>query len=179
MIRRKAEGLGSVDKLLLYPERYIAQAGLPVPSKLPEITDRDQFPLDITKVSDEQVRHLLSYWTAQYAYANRLLGLEQGHVAILTRLLERKKLVLFNKYKPDRKSSDWSEAIKGRIAQNTLVHAMELKLARAEGVVSSLWPLVQDFKAYADTASREITARTSERDVYNRSDGTRRRKGLH
>ncbi len=160
--------------MLRHMSLSLYKAGVPFPGKLPPITDEDRFPLDITTVSNAEVRRLMSFWTAQYAYVNALLGKEKGKVMYYTRHLNRRKSILFQKLKPEKKTGDWSEAIQGRIQLDPKVKRYEVTLAKAESMVSVYEPLVWDFRAYADVASREITARISEMGLEGRSPNRKR-----
>jgi hypothetical protein len=96
-------------------------------------------------------------------------------VVILQRILANRKAILFEKTKPEKKTSDWSEAIQGRIQLDPEIKHYERILAEAEGMVAVLEPLVWTYMRYSDVASREITARMNEMERENRS-GSRKRR---
>jgi hypothetical protein len=77
--------------------------------------------------------------------------------------------MLFLKYKPEKKTSEWSEAIQGRISKHPEIRKIEALLAKADAMVALLDKLSWTYKAFADTASREITARANEIEIGGRS----------
>jgi Txe/YoeB family toxin of Txe-Axe toxin-antitoxin module len=157
------------EGLLGTPLKEVKRYGFPGIVRPEPLKDDDSFPTVISQLSDKEVRNLLSFWTSHYAYANYRLGRANARKLILTRLVERRRSILFQKLKPEKKTSDWSEAIQGRIQMDKRFKYLTEELAKAEGIVEILQPLVWDFKAYAEAASREITARYNEYELLGRS----------
>lgn len=157
-----ARRMERTDDMLASPRRTLKEMGLPVPPKLPRLEDEDAFPTDITRLSDVEVRSLMSFWTAYYGYANATLGRYKGRVAILSRVLINRKYILFQQLKPEKKTADWSEAIHGQVQLNPEVRKYERILAEAEGMVAVMEPLVWTYMRYSEVASKEITARFKE-----------------
>lgn len=170
-----ARRMRRTDELIKSPRKTLRELGLPLPHRLAELEEEDAFPTDITRLSEVQVRRLMSFWTAYYGYANATLGKYKGRVAVLERTLTSRKLILFNKLKPEKKSAEWTESIKGKIQLDPEIKRYERILAEAEGMVAVLEPLVWTYMRYSDVASREITARSNEMERDFRS-GTRKRR---
>ncbi len=164
------------DDLANSPIGTLKEFGIPRPRRLPELSADDQFPRDITRLSDKDVRTLMSFWTAYYAYANYQLGKAIGRKLVYNRLLERRRAILFEKFKPEKKTSDWSQAIEGRIMMDKEVKHLTMELAKAESLEAALNPLVWDFKAYADVASRDITARVHENEMHGRESSRKKHR---
>jgi Txe/YoeB family toxin of Txe-Axe toxin-antitoxin module len=166
--------VGRTEALLETPLKEVKRYGFPGIGKPERLTDDDRFPGNITTLSDKEVRNLLSFWTSHYAYANYRLGRANARKLVLTRLLDRRRAILFEKFKPEKKTSDWSQAIEGRINQDKRTKYLSEELAKAEGIVEILQPLVWDFKAYAEAASREMTARYNEYELLGRTASRRK-----
>lgn len=158
--------LAAVD-LSKAPRRAIAALGLPLPKK--PSTEVVEFPADITSLSHGEVRQLMSYYTAFYGYANTRLGIWEAKKAVFTRTLRMRREILFQKYKPEKKTSDWSEAIQGKISGKKEIRKLEALLAEAEAMVAVLTSIQWTYQRFADTASREITARANEIEIGGRS----------
>lgn len=155
------------------PRRTVRAMGLPLPKKI--AADVLPFPPNITELSHGQVRNLMSYYTAFYGYANSQLGMWKGKHAILSRILQSRKSILFQQYKPEKKTSDWSEAIQGRIQKNKEIKKLEALSVEAEAMVAVLDTLVWTYMKFADVASREISARANEMERDFRSGQPKRR----
>lgn len=149
------------------PKRALRHLSLPLPKKPSEEALR--FPSSIDELSHGQIRNLMFYYTAWYGYANTQLGIWRAKQTLLTRQLRNRREILFQKYKPEKKTSDWSEAIQGRISRNKVIRKLEGLVAEADAMVSVLDPLVWTYMKFSDVLSREITARGDEMELGGRS----------
>ncbi len=156
------------------PRHAVRALRMPLPKK--PASDVIPFPAAIADLSHGEVRNLMSYYAAFYGYANSELGIWRSKTAVLTRTLRVRREILFQKYKPEKKTSDWSEAIQGRISKRPDIMKMEAMLGEAEAMVAILDPLVWTYQKWADIASRDISARATELEIGGRSGQRVRRK---
>lgn len=153
--------LASLEK----PKQILVEKGLLFPGELPPLEERHAFPRDITKLTYVQLRKLLSFFTAYYGYAAVQSGIAKGQVLVLESFVTRRKAILFERFKPEKKTSDWSEAIQGRIYADPEVKKLETKLANARALSALLDSVVWTYLRYTEACSREISARASEREI--------------
>jgi hypothetical protein len=141
----------------------LATLQVPFPAELPPVRSENAFPLDVTVIGDGNLRQLASYWTAQFARVNALLGLARGEHKRLDRKVSREKQILFVMYAPDRKSTAFLDKVKGQIQKNKRISLLERKLDEIIAAEESLETLARDFKAYVEILESETTWRMSER----------------
>lgn len=145
----------------------VAKLGHPVPSK-PKSLSRFDWPLDITKVGNEDVRGLISYYTAQLAYVNYSIAKLSFLIGKVE--LEEKKTTRILRAKLYKKGMKRDE-ISGRIERDKELESLANTRLHGQGVLETLKLLKENYVAYISASSRELTARSGELGNYKRKGG--------
>jgi hypothetical protein len=140
----------------------LAHMQIPFPAKLPDITEDDAFPTDITAVGSRELRSLQSYWTAQFARVNAILGITRGELKAQERLLDREKKKLFRVLAPERKSNTYVDAIQGQVLKTKRIGTLEREVDNLVRLVEALEALTRDFNMYVTALDRESMWRMAE-----------------
>jgi hypothetical protein len=142
--------------------KRLASLEIPFPSQLPDITADDSFPIDVTRISGQHLRRQLSYWTAQFARVNALLGLAKGRKSVLERKVDREKKIRFKIVAPSQKSKTYVDAVWGDVQTSQNIAKLEKLLDMAIEIEEALNALARDFSKYSDVLQAELMYRQSE-----------------
>lgn len=140
----------------------LSRLQIPFPKQLPDITPDDAFPTDVTAVGSRDLRKLQSYWAAQYARVNALLGITRGEMKAQERATSREKDKRFHLIAPERSSKVYVDAIKGRVLKATRIGEMERNLDNLIRLTEALEALTRDFSMYVSVIEREMMYRMAE-----------------
>lgn len=140
----------------------LARLSIPFPAKMPDITEDDAFPTDITRVQPRELRALQSYWAAQFARVNALLGITRGEKKAQERRLDRAKKRLFRIFAPERSSKIYVDAIHGKVQASKRIATMERELDNLIMLEEALDALTKDFQMYVSALDRESMWRMAE-----------------
>ena len=140
----------------------LSRLSIPFPAKLPDITESDAFPTDITTVQPRELRALQSYWAAQFARVNALLGITRGEKKAQERKVDRAKKRLFRIFAPERSSKTYVDALWGKVQASKRISAMERELDNLIMLEESLDALTKDFQMYVNALDRESMWRMAE-----------------
>lgn len=126
----------------------------------PGMIDEDQqFPLDITAVSTEKVRSLMSFWTGHLGYINSLFSRHMVDAMAYKREVRDYE----RRYKARNKSkSDRVWEIEAELADDSHYERLVNTWQEAEAMVTVLKSLRDAYEGYYNAASRELTARMGE-----------------
>jgi len=140
----------------------LARLNIPFPAKMPDITQDDAFPTDITMIQPRELRALQSYWAAQFARVNALLGITRGEKKAQERKLDRAKKRLFRIFAPERSSKIYVDAIHGKVQASKRIADMERELDTLIVLEEALDALTKDFQMYVNALDRESMWRMAE-----------------
>lgn len=140
----------------------LSRLSIPFPAKMPDITKDDAFPTDITMVQPRELRALQSYWAAQFARVNALLGITRGEKKAQERKLDRAKKRLFRVFAPERSSKIYVDAIHGKVQASKRIASMERELDNLIVLEEALDALTKDFQMYVNALDRESMWRMAE-----------------
>lgn len=140
----------------------LARLSIPFPAKMPDITREDAFPTDITVIQPRELRALQSYWAAQFARVNALLGITRGEKKAQERKLDRAKKRLFRVFAPERSSKIYVDAIHGKVQASKRIASMERELDNLIVLEEALDALTKDFQMYVNALDRESMWRMAE-----------------
>jgi len=140
----------------------LAKMSIPFPRKLPDITADDAFPTDVTRIQPQELRALQSYWAAQFARVNALLGITRGELKAQERICDREKLKLFRVYAPTRDSKVLKDSVLGKVLASKRIGAMEREIDNLVRIVEALEALTKDFQMYVTALDRESMWRMAE-----------------
>jgi hypothetical protein len=140
----------------------LSRLSIPFPAKMPDITESDAFPTNVVNVGARDLRALQSYWAAQYARVNALLGITRGERKAQERRLDRAKKRLFRVFAPERSSKIYVDAIHGKVFASKRISEMERELDNLIRLEDALDALVRDFQMYVSVIERELMFRMSE-----------------
>jgi|SRR5215470_8597821 len=147
----------------------LARLQIPFPARLPDISSDDAFPTDITAVQPRELRALQSFWAAQFARTNALLGITRGERKAQERKLDRAKKRLFRIYAPERSSKIYVDAIHGKVAASRRITDMEIELDNLIRMEEALDALTKDFNMYVTALDRESMWRMAEMRISTRT----------
>jgi hypothetical protein len=147
----------------------LARLQIPFPARLPDIKEDDAFPTDITSVQPRELRALQSFWAAQFARTNALLGICRGERKAQERKLDRAKKRLFRIYAPERSSKIYVDAIHGKVAASRRITDMEIELDNLIRMEEALDALTKDFNMYVTALDRESMWRMAEMRISTRT----------
>jgi len=140
----------------------LARLSIPFPAQMPDITSENAFPTDITMVQPRELRALQSYWAAQFARINALLGIARGEKKASERRLDRAKKRLFRIFAPERSSKIYVDAIHGKVQASKRIANMERELDNLIILEEALDALTKDFQMYVNALDRESMWRMAE-----------------
>jgi hypothetical protein len=140
----------------------LANLQIPFPAQLPDITESEAFPTDVTALSPIQLRSLQSYWAAQYARINALLGITRGERKAQDRKVDRAKKRLFRVFAPERSSKTYVDALWGKVQASKRIANMERELDNLIRLEEALDALTKDFQMYVNALDRESMWRMAE-----------------
>lgn len=132
---------------------------LPMP-KEPEGAGGMEFPSDLTRLTDVEVRQQMSYWKAMAGYTNTVLARSMiDEMAYKREVRDFERRFKFEN-KPDRNAPMWE--VEAPLADNAAYQHLRGKLDNAEAMVVILKSLRDSQEGYFTVASRELTARMGE-----------------
>lgn len=139
-----------------------------VPAHPGAVTEEQQFPKDITKLSDLEVRQLMSFWTAQLGYVTAY------HSRCAVDLMSYKRSVkdYERSYRAaNKQKNDKAWEVDAGLADDSFYQSLYAKYEQAEAMTIVTKSLRDTMESYYNAASREMTARMSEqgRDMSRRS----------
>lgn len=137
----------------------LAKLQIPFPRRLPDVTEDDAFPTDLTAVQPRELRQLQSYWAAQFARVNAILGITRGEMKVQERLVTREKLKAFHTHAQSKVVKD---ATMGRILKFRRIADLERELDSLVRLVEALEALTKDFQMYVNALDRESMWRMAE-----------------
>lgn len=137
----------------------LASLNIPFPARMPDITEEETFPSDVTMLGPRELRSLQSYWAAQFARVNALLGITRGEMKAQDRLVEREKLKLFRLYAQPRTLKD---VTLGKVLASKRIGEMERNLDDLVRLTEALDALTKDFQMYVNALDRESMWRMAE-----------------
>jgi hypothetical protein len=137
----------------------LARLSIPFPKKLPDITEDDAFPTDVTRLGPRELRQLQSYWAAQFARINAVLGVTRGEMKAHERLVDRERLKAFHTHAQPKRVKD---ATMGRILKLKRIADLERELDNLVRLVEALEALTKDFQMYVNALDRESMWRMAE-----------------
>lgn len=140
----------------------LARLNIPFPARMPDITQDDAFPTDITRIQPRELRALQSYWAAQFARVNALLGITRGERKAQERKTDRAKKRLFRIFAPERSSKIYVDAIHGKVLASKRISIMERELDNLLRLEDALDALTKDFQMYVNALDRESMWRMAE-----------------
>lgn len=140
----------------------LARLSIPFPSQLPDISQEDAFPTDITRIQPRELRSLQSYWAAQFARVNALLGITRGERKAQERKTDRAKKRLFRIFAPERSSKVYVDALWGKVQASKRIAEMERELDNLLRLEEALDALTKDFQMYVNALDRESMWRMAE-----------------
>lgn len=140
----------------------LARLNIPFPARMPDITQDDAFPTDITRIQPRELRALQSYWAAQFARVNALLGITRGERKAQERKTDRAKKRLFRIFAPERSSKIYVDAIHGKVLASKRISNMERELDNLLRLEDALDALTKDFQMYVNALDRESMWRMAE-----------------
>jgi hypothetical protein len=131
---------------------------LPVPTQV-EHREKYDWPLDITKESGVGVRNLLSYYTAQFSYANYSLARLKFLISkVESEIKERERILRSQLYRTGHKRDE----IAGLLEEDKKIKRLRNTLLHGEGVYNIVLALADSYKQYISAASRELSVRENE-----------------
>lgn len=135
------------------------------------VSEADRFPRDITKLSELEVRRLLSFWTGHLGYLNTMLARASiDHLAYDQEVKQyERRHRLLHREEGNKKDAKWvydDELVDDELYQRLLTNRLH-----ASAAMEFMKALQKSYEAYFAAASRELTARISmyERDHSHRS----------
>lgn len=141
----------------------LSKLQIPFPAQLPDIDAVHQFPLDITRVDNNKLRNLLSYWSSQFARVNALLGVAKGRHKKLDRYVEREKKKRFRMLAPSAATrSRYVDSIWGEVQASTRIAKLEKLLDEAIQMEELLTSLTRDFSTYVEVLQADMNFRMAE-----------------
>jgi hypothetical protein len=140
----------------------LSKLQIPFPAQLPDIDATHQFPLNITRVNNNTLRNLLSYWSSQFARVNALLGVAKGRHKKLDRYVEREKKKRFRMIAPSTPRSKYVDAIWGEVQASTRIGKLEKSLDEAIQMEELLTALTRDFSTYVEVLQADMNFRMAE-----------------
>jgi hypothetical protein len=140
----------------------LARLSIPFPAQMPEITEDNAFPSDITMIQPRELRALQSYWAAQFARVNALLGITRGEKKAQERILDRSKKRLFRIFAPERSSKVYVDALWGKVQASKRIANLERELDNLIRLEEALDALTKDFQMYVNALDRESMWRMAE-----------------
>lgn len=140
----------------------LARLSIPFPRRLPDVTEDDAFPTDVTAIQPRELRQLQSYWAAQFARVNAILGITRGEMKAQERRVSRERDKRFHLIAPERSSKVYVDAIKGRVLKNKRIAEMERELDSLIILTEALEALTKDFQMYVQALDRESMWRMAE-----------------
>lgn len=140
----------------------LSRLSIPFPAQMPDITEGDAFPTDVTMIQPRELRALQSYWAAQFARINALLGITRGEKKAQERKLDRAKKRLFRVFAPERSSKIYVDAIHGKVQASKRIANMERELDNLIVLEEALDALTKDFQMYVNALDREMMYRMAE-----------------
>jgi hypothetical protein len=120
----------------------------------------EQFPKDMTSLSDIQVRQQMSYWKAMSGFTNTLLARSMVDEKAYKREARDYERQYKFRNKPDKSSPMWE--VEAGLADDQHYRRLTEKLEQAEAMVILLKSVRDAQDGYYTAASRELTARTSD-----------------
>jgi hypothetical protein len=148
----------------------LSRLQIPFPRKLPDITEDDAFPTDVTAIGPRELRQLQSYWTAQFARINALLGITRGELKAQERATDRAKLKAFHIHAQPKTVKDYTM---GKVLRLKHIAEMERELDNLHRLTEALEALTKDFQMYVNALDRESMWRMAEMRISNgRGGGT-------
>src|SRR5947209_10617557 len=140
----------------------LSKLNIPFPAKLPDIDSEHQFPVDITRINNNELREKLSYWASQFARVNALLGLARGRRKKLDRYVDRQKKILFKMRAPTGTRSKYVDAIWGEVQATQSIARLERMYDTAIEMEEALEALAKDFSKYVEILQADLMWRQSE-----------------
>jgi len=138
--------------------KKIANIGVPLPTK-PEHLHEYDWPLDITRVSNQEIRAMMSYYAAHSNYAAHNIALLSNILDKLERELKNRTRKLRAKFSQQRlKVAEAS----GKIEEDELINKIENAKLHGKGVLRLLESAKEGYDRNIQVASRELSARDSE-----------------
>lgn len=146
----------------------LKQTRINMPTAPDPVSEENQFPLDITALSDVAVRRLMSFWTAHLGYLNSYHSRCMVDAMAFKREVKQYERMFKAKHKGE-KDKVWE--IDAELANDNVYQRYVNRWEEAEAMAIVTKSLKESYESYYASASRELTARMGEysRDMSHRS----------